>query len=239
MIRKTGYLGLGVVLGAAAAVSAPQALLFVSPSAYAAAADTYRQLNLFGDVFDKIRNDYVEKPDEVEADRGRDQRHAHFARPAFELHGRQGVPRHAGPDEGRIRRPRHRGDAGGRAGQGRDADRRYACRQGGRDVRRHHQRDRRPVDAGPDARSGGRQDARLDQLAGEAQNPPRPEKGGQGLHHRPRSHPRPVRALACRGRRHRLHPHHPVHRADRRWPEGRHGEAAQRDSGRQVQGLYP
>ena len=64
MIRKTGYLGLGVVLGAAAAVTAPQALLFVSPSAYAAAADTYRQLNLFGDVFDKIRNDYVEKPDE-------------------------------------------------------------------------------------------------------------------------------------------------------------------------------
>ena len=64
MIRKTGYLGLGVVLGAAAAATAPQALLFVSPSAYAAAADTYRQLNLFGDVFDKIRNDYVEKPDE-------------------------------------------------------------------------------------------------------------------------------------------------------------------------------
>ena len=64
MIRKTGYLGLGVILGAAAAATAPQALLFVSPSAYAAAADTYRQLNLFGDVFDKIRNDYVEKPDE-------------------------------------------------------------------------------------------------------------------------------------------------------------------------------
>jgi len=64
MIRKAGYLGVGVILGAAAAATAPQALLFVSPSAYAAAADTYRQLNLFGDVFDKIRNDYVEKPDE-------------------------------------------------------------------------------------------------------------------------------------------------------------------------------
>ena len=64
MIRKAGYLGVGVVLGAAAAATAPQALLFVSPAAYAAAADTYRQLNLFGDVFDKIRNDYVEKPDE-------------------------------------------------------------------------------------------------------------------------------------------------------------------------------
>jgi len=64
MIRKVGYLGVGVALGAVAAATAPQALLFVSPAAYAAAADTYRQLNLFGDVFDKIRNDYVEKPDE-------------------------------------------------------------------------------------------------------------------------------------------------------------------------------
>ena len=65
MIRKAGYLGVGVVLGAAAAATAPQALFFLSPAAYAATADTYRQLNLFGDVFDKIRNDYVEKPDEA------------------------------------------------------------------------------------------------------------------------------------------------------------------------------
>ena len=53
------------MMGAAAAIAAPQALSYVSPAAYAAAADTYRQLNLFGDVFDKIRNDYVEKPDEA------------------------------------------------------------------------------------------------------------------------------------------------------------------------------
>ena len=65
MNRKAGYLGLGVILGTAATVAAPQALSYISPSAYAAAADTYRQLNLFGDVFDKIRNDYVEKPDEA------------------------------------------------------------------------------------------------------------------------------------------------------------------------------
>src|SRR5574337_175854 len=65
MNRKVGYLGLGIAVGAAATAAAPQALMFVSPAAYAAAADTYRQLNLFGDVFDKIRNDYVEKPDEA------------------------------------------------------------------------------------------------------------------------------------------------------------------------------
>jgi carboxyl-terminal processing protease len=65
MNRKAGYLGLGVVLGAAASAAAPQALSYVSPVAYAAASDTYRQLNLLGDVFDTIRNDYVEKPDEA------------------------------------------------------------------------------------------------------------------------------------------------------------------------------
>lgn len=30
----------------------------------AASAETYRQLSLFGDVFEKVRTDYVEKPDE-------------------------------------------------------------------------------------------------------------------------------------------------------------------------------
>jgi carboxyl-terminal processing protease len=33
-------------------------------TAKAAAADTYRQLNLFGDVFERVRADYVEKPDD-------------------------------------------------------------------------------------------------------------------------------------------------------------------------------
>ena len=45
-------------------------------SAKAAAADTYRQLNLFGDVFERVRADYVEKPDDAKLDRNRDQRHA-------------------------------------------------------------------------------------------------------------------------------------------------------------------
>ena len=33
-------------------------------AARAAASDTYRQLNLFGDVFERVRADYVEKPDD-------------------------------------------------------------------------------------------------------------------------------------------------------------------------------
>src|SRR5260370_5967891 len=33
-------------------------------SARAATSDAYRQLNLFGDVFERVRSDYVEKPDD-------------------------------------------------------------------------------------------------------------------------------------------------------------------------------
>jgi carboxyl-terminal processing protease len=63
-MRKASYLAIGAALGAAAASFVPQTAVFLSNGAFAAAADTYRQLNLFGDVFEKIRTDYVEKPDE-------------------------------------------------------------------------------------------------------------------------------------------------------------------------------
>jgi carboxyl-terminal processing protease len=65
MIRKVSYIAIGAALGAAITVGGPFALQLAAPSAYAAVADTYRQLNLFGDVFERIRNDYVEKPDEA------------------------------------------------------------------------------------------------------------------------------------------------------------------------------
>jgi len=64
MMRKISMLMLGVALGAGAATIGTQSRLLSATSAVAAASDTYRQLNLFGDVFEKIRSDYVEKPDE-------------------------------------------------------------------------------------------------------------------------------------------------------------------------------
>jgi carboxyl-terminal processing protease len=63
-MRKVSYLVLGAAIGAAAVALGPQSALLATSGARAAAADTYRQLNLFGDVFEKIRTDYVEKPDE-------------------------------------------------------------------------------------------------------------------------------------------------------------------------------
>ena len=63
MMRKTSLILLGAAAGAAMTLLATQPrLMFVGASAKAAAADTYRQLNLFGDVFERVRADYVEKP---------------------------------------------------------------------------------------------------------------------------------------------------------------------------------
>src|SRR5450755_229871 len=65
MMRKTPLILLGAAAGAAMTLLATQPnMIFVGSSAKAAAADTYRQLNLFGDVFERVRADYVEKPDD-------------------------------------------------------------------------------------------------------------------------------------------------------------------------------
>ncbi len=65
MMRKTSLILLGAALGAAMALFATQPrMIFAGASAKAAAADTYRQLNLFGDVFERVRADYVEKPND-------------------------------------------------------------------------------------------------------------------------------------------------------------------------------
>src|SRR6202521_5558301 len=65
MMRKTPLVLLGAAAGAALALLATQPrLALMGASARAAGADTYRQLNLFGDVFERVRADYVEKPDD-------------------------------------------------------------------------------------------------------------------------------------------------------------------------------
>ena len=65
MMRKTSLIILGAAAGAALTLFATQPrLVFFGSSAKAAVADTYRQLNLFGDVFERVRSDYVEKPED-------------------------------------------------------------------------------------------------------------------------------------------------------------------------------
>ena len=65
MKAKISILALGAALGAAGVGLLPEARALLAGQAYAAGADTYKELNLFGDVFDRIRSDYVEKPDET------------------------------------------------------------------------------------------------------------------------------------------------------------------------------
>src|SRR5437868_3036561 len=65
MMRKTSLILLGAAAGSARTLSTTQPrIVFDGSSAKAAAADTYRQLSLFGDVFERVRADYVEKPDD-------------------------------------------------------------------------------------------------------------------------------------------------------------------------------
>jgi carboxyl-terminal processing protease len=65
-MRRISHVLLGAVIGAGLTVLAiqpPNAL--VAAAKAAAATDTYSQLNLFGDVFERIRAGYVEKPDDA------------------------------------------------------------------------------------------------------------------------------------------------------------------------------
>ena len=88
MMRKTSLIFLGAIAGAGLTLLATQPrTLLVGSSANGRLSDTYQQLNLFGEVFERVRADYVEKPDDIKARRIRDQRHARWSRSAFELHG--------------------------------------------------------------------------------------------------------------------------------------------------------
>ncbi|HEY0567855.1 MAG TPA: peptidase S41, partial [Xanthobacteraceae bacterium] len=66
-MRKNFLFFLGAAAGASLTllVTAPQGALSVAVAKAAAAADTYAQLNLFGEVFERVRADYVEKPDDT------------------------------------------------------------------------------------------------------------------------------------------------------------------------------
>ena len=61
-MRKAPLVLMGVAIGAGASIVGQHVLS--TANARAAGADTYRSLNLFGDVFEKVRADYVEKPDD-------------------------------------------------------------------------------------------------------------------------------------------------------------------------------
>jgi len=64
MIRRIGLVLTGAAFGAASMLAIADPAHILSLSANAASTETYRQLDLFGDVFERVRDDYVETPDE-------------------------------------------------------------------------------------------------------------------------------------------------------------------------------
>src|SRR5215831_15394132 len=59
MMRKTSLILLGAAAGVAVTlIATPPRIVLDGARAQAAAADTYRQLSLFGDVFERVRADY-------------------------------------------------------------------------------------------------------------------------------------------------------------------------------------
>ena len=64
-MRRASTVLISAAAGAALTLITTQPrIVFDASSAKAAAADTFRQLSLFGDVFQRVRSDYVEKPDD-------------------------------------------------------------------------------------------------------------------------------------------------------------------------------
>jgi carboxyl-terminal processing protease len=66
-MRKNSVFFLGAVAGTCLTllVTGPRGDLVVAAARAAASPDTYSKLNLFGDVFERVRADYVEKPDDA------------------------------------------------------------------------------------------------------------------------------------------------------------------------------
>jgi len=62
-MKRRLLFSLGTLAGAGLAMLVSQS--DVLPGAGAVSSETYRQLSLFGDVFEKVRTDYVERPDET------------------------------------------------------------------------------------------------------------------------------------------------------------------------------
>ena len=64
-MKRTSLFFLGALAGAVTAVVIVQPRILINATANAASSDIYKQLNLFGDVFEHVRDKYVEKPDEA------------------------------------------------------------------------------------------------------------------------------------------------------------------------------
>ena len=233
MVRKLSLLFAGALMGASA-----MSLVYGAPgsTANAAGSETYKQLAIFGDIFERVRAQYVTPPDEKSLVENAINGMLTSLDPHSSYMNAGSRQGHARPDQGRVRRPRHRSHDGERAGQGDHADRRHARRQGRRARRRLHRRDRRRGSARPDAQRRGREDARPGQHADQAHHPARRRRQADRDHGRARHHQGQGGQVPRRERR-RLHEDHLLHREDLRRPRGGDRQDQEAGAGRQAEGL--
>ena len=238
MMRKTSVILLSAATGAALTlfVTQPRAMLMGS-SARAATSDTYRQLNLFGDVFERVRSDYVEKPD--------DSKLVECAISGM-LAGLDPHSSYMDAKSFRDMQVQTRGEFGGLGIEVTMEDGLIKVVS--------------PIDDTPASKAGimandiitklddeAVQGLTLNQAvekmrgSGQHQDPAEDHPQGPGQsdrrHAGARQHPRPLGARARRRGRHRLHPRHHIQRADHRRPEARDRQSHQ-PARRQAEGLH-
>jgi hypothetical protein len=187
MKLKVGTTAAVVGAFAAGIIIGPQVAAFAQ--ADGGRAETYRLLQLFGDVFARVRAEYVEPVQDRDLVENASERHADGPGPAQRLPQPAQLPRHAGADARRVRRPRHRGDAGERLYPRDLADRRDARRPRRREARRLHHHAQRHQHPGPDPAGGRGADARRARHRDPPHHPPRGRAAPRRALHHARRHP--------------------------------------------------
>ena len=146
--------------------------MYLGSIAKAASADTYHQLNLVGEVFERVRADYVEKPDDGKLVESAINGMLAGLDPHSSYMDPKGLRDMQVQTRGGIRRSRHGGHYGGwpRSRWWRRSTRCRRPSQGRRHGQRHHHPSRRRGGAGPHARPGRREDARPGEHQDQAQD---------------------------------------------------------------------
>ena len=129
-------------------------------------ANTYRLLTLFGDVFERVRSQYVDPVSDKELVENAVNGMLTGLDPHSSYMNAEQFRAMRGGDQGRIWRPRHRGRTAKRLLQGNQSNGRHASVQGRYQGGRHHHRAERQDDAGAVSRRRARPDARPTQLRG-------------------------------------------------------------------------
>ena len=86
-MHRISLIFMGAIAGVGLTLTATHPRIFLGATSATAASAAYQQLNLFGDVYERVRADYVEKPDDNKLVASAINGHARRARSAFELHG--------------------------------------------------------------------------------------------------------------------------------------------------------